>query len=63
MAGEPRDDDPDFDADRDALQHGSARPEDKAPEAGYGVFVLALTFAAGISGLLFGCKYRPCLPD
>ncbi|GJN83850.1 hypothetical protein PLIIFM63780_007401 [Purpureocillium lilacinum] len=59
MAGEPRDDDPDFDADRDALQHGSARPEDKAPEAGYGVFVLALTFAAGISGLLFGCKYRP----
>ncbi|UNI16139.1 hypothetical protein JDV02_002605 [Purpureocillium takamizusanense] len=53
MAGEPRDDDDDLDYETD---RGASRQdeEDKAPEAGYGLFVLALTFAAGISGLLFG---------
>jgi MFS transporter, SP family, solute carrier family 2 (myo-inositol transporter), member 13 len=28
----------------------------RTPDAKPGVFVLLLTFAAGISGLLFGCK-------
>jgi hypothetical protein len=28
----------------------------RAPDTGAGIFVWALTFAAGISGLLFGCK-------
>lgn len=29
----------------------------KTPESGPGAFVLMLTFAAGISGLLFGCVF------
>lgn len=33
---------------------------DKAADSGPSTFVLALTFAAGISGLLFGCRLALC---
>ncbi len=34
------------------------------PEALPGLFVLLLTFSAGISGLLFGCGFCPrCVPN
>lgn len=33
------------------------------PEAKPGLFVLLLTFSAGISGLLFGCAFPPRLLD
>lgn len=50
MAGAPRGD--------GGGEPGNAalQQRDEAPAKGPGAFVLALTFAAGISGLLFGCK-------
>lgn len=56
------DDDLRYDVDDAAPDTASDAGEDKATEAGPGIFMLLLTFAAGISGLLFGCKFSPSLP-
>lgn len=48
--------------DEDDAVYEISRLRRKAPDgAGPGTFVTLLTFAAGISGLLFGCERRlPC---
>jgi SP family myo-inositol transporter-like MFS transporter 13 len=45
--------------DDDDTRNGAARPvgSGKAPEDAPGLFVWLLTFAAGISGILFGCEF------
>jgi MFS transporter, SP family, solute carrier family 2 (myo-inositol transporter), member 13 len=53
ISNEPRDDNElEYDAD-DATD--TASNASRLPDARPGIFVLLLTFAAGISGLLFGC--------
>jgi len=51
--------------DEEELEYDSAQGSPiEAGKTGSGmpsVFVLALTFAAGISGLLFGCMYLLCI--
>lgn len=46
----------DVEADEDNVHQGRLT---KDLDANPGVFVVALTIAAGISGLLFGCKPNP----
>jgi SP family myo-inositol transporter-like MFS transporter 13 len=54
MADNRRGDDLDNDGAEDIRPHRSNKTDNANP----GIFVVILTIAAGISGLLFGCKLR-----
>lgn len=56
MADNRQGDDLDYDGDDDVRQERLAKGADASP----GVFIVILTIAAGISGLLFGCKSIKC---
>lgn len=55
IASDPRDNDNELEYDADDATD-TASIASRQPDARPGLFVILLTFAAGISGLLFGCK-------
>jgi SP family myo-inositol transporter-like MFS transporter 13 len=55
IASEARDNDNELEYDADDATD-TASIASRQPDARPGIFVVLLTFAAGISGLLFGCK-------
>lgn len=58
ISNEAREEDLEYEAD-DGLD--SASDAGKGPDGTPSIFVIVLTFAAGISGLLFGCTVHSCL--
>lgn len=58
ISNESREEDLEYEAD-DRLD--SASDAGKGPDGTPSIFVIVLTFAAGISGLLFGCMNRSSL--
>lgn len=56
ISDDSRDRDEHYEA--DDADTASVSDNGKPTETRPGIFVLLLTFAAGISGLLFGCRHR-----